>query len=246
MTSISNRWVLAGSILLFSTALAVRGQNDAAASAPPDATLFTTYTSSSGSVGWIVCGSTALSSGCYASGSLGPFGRVGALMEGNPFVNLTTNTVTRAIYVVDSASGIPGNQVVLHVYKKTDVVGSTFDTVTVTPLKNVLLPLAGGSTALVSMAANHGFLFIGTDQSPQAVRVQKNNLTVTQVGGFSPPINVTAITADNYGYVTVTQGHGSGASGFAVYNANGAPQESGGGANFMLNTLTAVTNATLP
>jgi hypothetical protein len=248
MSTMRNRWVLGGSIflLLFGGAFLLHGQDTTTASSPPDVTLFTTYTLDSldQNVSWIVCGSTASSSGCYASGSLGPFGRAGALLEGNPSVNLSTNTVTRAIYVVDIASA---NGVVLYVYKKTDAVSSSFDTVTVTLSKTVTLPLAGGSTALCSMAANNGFLFIGTDQSPQAVRVQKNNLTVTQVGGFSPPINVTAITANKYGYVTVTQGHfSSGESGFSVFGPNGALQEDGGGADFMLNTATAVSTTTLP
>jgi len=97
------------------------------------------------------------------------------------------------------------------------------------------------------MGANNLFLFIGTDQSPQAVRVQKSNLSVTQLGGFSPPINVTAITADNYGYVTVTQGGFSGGeSASSVFGPDGSETEDGGGAFFMLNTRTAVSTATLP
>ncbi len=250
MFTIRNRWVV-GSIFLFlfSAALSVHGQNALAGSGSPDATLFTTYRLFSGdqTVSWSVCGSTALTEGCYASGSLGPFGRAGALTEGNPSVNLSTNTVTRRIYVVDIASGGTGNDVVLYVYKKTDVVSSTSDTVTVTLLNTVTLPLTGGSTAVCSMAANNGFLFIGTDQSPQAVRVQKSKLTLAQLGGFYPPINVTAITADKYGYVTVTYGQfSSGENGFYVYGPDGALREDGGGASFILNTVTAVSTATLP
>lgn len=250
MSMMRNRWVLLGSmfLLLFSAALPIRGQN-ATKAPPPDATLFTTYSLSSldQTVFWDVCGSTALTGGCFASGSLGPFGKAGALMEGNPSVDLNTNTVTRAIYVVDIASGGGGNGVVLYVYKKTDTVSSTFDTVTVTLSETVTLPLTGGSTALCSMAANNSFLFVGTDQSPQAVRVHKSSFTVTQVGGFFPPINVAAITADKYGYVTVTQGHFSGGeSGFSVFGPDGTLQEDGGGASFMLNTVTAVSTTTLP
>jgi len=245
MFTVRNRWVLVGSmfLLLFGAALRVHGENTPAASGPPDATLFTTYTLDSldKSVSWIVCGSTVSTEGCYAAGNLGPFGRAGGLMEGNASVNLHTNTVTRAIYIVDIASGRGGNGVVLYVYRKTDVVSSTSDTVTVSLTKTIKLPLAGGSTALCSMAANNSFLFIGTDNSPQAVRVQKRNFTVTQVGGFSPPINVTAITADQYGYVTVTQGgFSSGENGFYVFGPDG------GGADFMLNNAIAVSTTTLP
>jgi len=60
------------------------------------------------------------------------------------------------------------------------------------------------------MAANSKFLFIGTNHSPSAVVVQKSNLSFSEAGGFSPPINVAAITADNYGYVTVRAASTSG------------------------------------
>src|SRR5579862_4656807 len=69
-----------------------------------DATLYTTYSINSAdtSVSWVVCGSTQQTEGCYSAGSLSPFVKVGALMEGNP--TTSGNTVTRAIYVVDSGS----------------------------------------------------------------------------------------------------------------------------------------------
>src|SRR5947208_10080798 len=46
-------------------------------------------------VNWNVCGSLPGSSGCYGSGSLGPFGRVGALMEGEPKTNRKDRKSTR-------------------------------------------------------------------------------------------------------------------------------------------------------
>ena len=214
---------------------------------PPDSTLYTNYElfNNLTTVLWSVCGQTQQTDGCYGSGRLGPFGQVGAMIEGIAFVN--GNTVTRGIYVIDSASGSSGDGVELYVYKKVDVVSQSDDIVTVTLEKTVNLPLVGGTSALVSMAANTGFLFIGTDQSPQAVRVQKNNLAITQLGGFSPPINVTAITADGYGYVTVTQGgFENGENGFSVYSPNGGGEGDGGGADFMLNTRTAVQTNILP
>jgi hypothetical protein len=219
------------------------------ASGPPDQTLFTTYNidASHTSLSWVVCGSTQQSSGCYAAGSLGPFGKIGALLEGNQSTNLTTNTVTRAIYVLDVATGGNLNGVKLYVYKKTDTVTATFDTVSVSLSKTISLPLVGGSSALASMAANTKFLFIGTNQSPSAVEIQKGTFTMTQIGGFSPPIDVSAITSDKYGYVTVTFGSfGGGESGFVVLGPDGAGREDGGGAPFMLNTDQAVLPSTLP
>jgi hypothetical protein len=103
--------------------------------------------------------------------------------------NRTTNTVTRTIYVLDIATGSNLNGVTLYVYKKTDTITSSFDTTSVTLSKTISLPsLVGGSSALASMAANNKFLFIGTNQSPSAVEIQKGTFTITQIGGFSPPI----------------------------------------------------------
>ena len=53
------------------------------AAAPIDATLFTSYffDSTHTSLTWIVCGSTANTNGCYSSGGLGPFGKVGTMLE---------------------------------------------------------------------------------------------------------------------------------------------------------------------
>jgi hypothetical protein len=233
--------------LAIAAAFPAFAQNLAPPAAPPDYTLYTSYFTGSGyqNFTWIVCGSTQQTEGCYASGSLGPFGQAGALLEGNQSVK--GNTVTRAIYVVDIASGTSGTDVTLYVYKKTDVVTASTDTVTVTLDKTVSLPLTGGSAALCSMAANNGYLFIGTDQSPEAVRVQKSNLSLIQIGGFSPPINVTSITTDKYGYVTVTfGGFTSGENGFYQYGPDGEGVGDGGGAWFTLNTVAGLSTTTLP
>jgi hypothetical protein len=234
-------------ILSAFTALPAVAQT-AIAPAAPDATLFTTYSLFSGeqTLDWIVCGSTTGSSGCYASGSLGPFGKIGAMIEGNP--STSGSTVTRMIYVVDIAAGTSGTGVALNVYKKTDTVSSTSDTVTVTLTRTVSLPtLTGGSTAACSMAATQTVLFIGTNQGQQAVEVKKSTLAVTPVSVYIVGPPVTSITVDKYGYVTVTQGNfTSGANGFSVFNSTGAAQEDGGGADFMLDTTAATSTANLP
>jgi len=243
------QWPLTAAIMLLVLSATV-GIGAQTVTVPPDQTLFTTYNLDAAltSVGWIVCGSTQQSSGCYTSGSLGPFGKVGALLEGSPSWNRTKNTVVRDIYVLDVATGSSSNGVSLYVYKRTDTVTATFDTVTVTLSKTVSLPLLiGGSSALSSMAANKNFLFIGTNQSPNGLELQKGTFTITPIGGFVPPINVTAISADRYGYVTVTFGNfGGGESGFAVFGPDGALREDGGGPSFMLNTVQAVLPSTLP
>ena len=95
------------------------------------------------------------------------------------------------------------------------------------------------------MAANASTLFIGTNQSPQGIEVKKSTLAITKLGGYSPPINVTSITANAYGYVTVTQGNGSDTA-FAVFAPTGGEVEDGGGSDFMLDTMNAVSTASLP
>src|SRR5262249_55422153 len=158
----------------------------------------------------------------------------GAMLEGDPKVDLSTNTVTRAIYVVDVASGPNQDKVALDVYTKTDAITTDFDTVTVTLDRTINLPLRGGTSVHTSMAANKQFLFVGTSRSPQGVEIDKDTFTVTQSGSFSPPINVSSITADQYGYVTMSFGSTGGNSGFIVYGPDGLGQEDGGGSQFML------------
>ena len=125
----------------------------------------------------------------------------------------------------------------LNVFKKTDTITSNSDTVSITPSKKLTLPLTGGCNALCSMSANDGFIFVGTNASLNAVKVNKLTNSLTKVGAFSLP--VTAITANDYGYVTVTQEAATQGSGFSVYGPNGMLQEDGGGAPFIPNTTNA-------
>ncbi len=240
MSRVSNRQFSVAVVLLALAAVVqLRAQSSAAPTAAPDSTLYTTYSlfPSSGEtrVSWTVCGSTLDTNGCYASGVLGRFLVVGAMLESNPSVK--GNVVTRNIYVVDSGSA---TSVKLYVYRKVDTVTADSDTVTITHTRTVSLPLTGGSTAQCSMAANNKFLFIGTDQGELAAMVQKSNFAVTEVGLIDAP-GVTSITADQYGYVTITLG----TSGFTVYDPNGNAQEDGGGGEFMLGTTQAVSLAKL-
>jgi hypothetical protein len=174
------------------------------------------------------------------------------MLEDNPTTNLASQTVTRLIYVLDTASGKRGTRVDLDIYQKTDVISGSDDHVTVTLANTVTLPLIGGATATASMAGNtnadrlpgsgvYFYLVVGTTLSPQVVEVTKSSLAVAQFGGFSPPINVHAVTADAYGYITVEFGKFSGTdTAFIVLGPDGATKGDGGGAPFMLNTTQAV------
>ena len=194
--------------------------------------LYTTYSFGTGDawVSLVVCGAINDSSGCYGSANLGPFGHVGALIKGKPQPP-RNGTSVRDLYIVDDAAG-SGTGVTLNVYHETITSDPPFATVGVTQTNTIALPLKGGTGAKTYMAADNIYLFIGTDQSPFAVRVNKYNLTFDEIGGFSPPENVSAITANDNGYVTVTFGN----DGFYAYDPDGSTEEDGGGAEYLLNS----------
>lgn len=213
-----------------------------------DSTLFTTYTMNATrtNLTWYVCGSIpGLSSGCYGSGFLGPFHKIGAMIEGLPSQNLTTGTVTRYIYILDENYASGPNGVALYVYKKVDTIVAGSDTITVTLLKTVILPLTGGSSTVSSMAANQKFLYVGTNQDSLAVQLKKSTFAIYQYAEIGTA-TVESITADHYGFVTTTWITSSGSTAFIVMDPNGLAQEGGGGSEFMLNTFQAVRPTTLP
>jgi len=193
-------------------------------------------------VNWNVCGSLAGSSGCYASGSLGPFGRVAALLQGEPKTDPNAHTVTRAIYILDTAAGTDQSGVVLYVYTKVDTINGDSDKVTITLSQTLSLSLVGGTNPhSAQMAANTKFLFIGTDQSPTAVQIDKRTFSITNLGGFTPPINVFGIFGNAYGDVTLTFGSfRSSRNAFIVVGPTGSTVETGAISEFMLNTLNAI------
>ena len=213
-----------------------QGQEKVTPAAPLDGTLFTSYFFDSTRTipTWIVCGSTQNTSGCYGAGTLGPFGKVGAMLEGYPRTDLGTNTVTRAIYVLDVASGTNQDQVVLDVYTKTDVITPDFDTVTVTLSQAITLALTGGPSAKGLMAANKKVLLVGTSLGASAIEVDKRAFTTTEFGAF--PSNLSSITADQYGYISADFGDDE----FFQLDPDGNSVQGGGGVWFMLNTVQGV------
>jgi hypothetical protein len=199
---------------------------------PVDSGLFTTYTNDNAktTLYWVVCGSIPPGFGCYSSGQVGPFGKIGSIAEGRKVYNNAKGTITRHLYVIDQAYGPGQNGVALYDYKRVDTIVNAYDTTTFTLVKTVSLPLTGGSSATVFMGANKGYLVIGTSMTNIPVEVAKSNYVVT-------PLNIisqipTSITADNYGFVTVTS-----AAGFFVVGPDGALREDGGGSPFTVNTI---------
>jgi hypothetical protein len=207
--------------------------------------LFTTYNfyNSFETVYWSACGSTRRLKGCFSFGSIGPFGNVGALLEGSP--ETKGNTVTRELYIVDTGTGSV-NSIILYVYTKVDTITPNNDSVTITLTKTVSLPLIGGKEVSCFMAGNSKFIFIGTNQSYRAVEIQKSDLKYSYTLGYGE-LNVFAITSDAYGYVSIMYGDLLNGA-FSIYNPNGEVDISGSGANFTLSTTAGVStgSAALP
>jgi hypothetical protein len=194
--------------------------------------LFTTYqvNSNDTTISWVTCGATQQASGCFDSGQLSGFGKVCAVMEVAP--KIVGNTVTQGVGVLDG-SFQGGSSVVLDVYRKIDVITASFDTTTFTLVSRLALPLTGGASVSCFMAANAGFVFVGTSKSTSAVKINKTNFSLSTVGGFSPPIPVNSIIADDRGYVSVSFGSGNN-SGFVLFGPDGGSVEDGGGGPVIL------------
>jgi len=219
-----------------------------AAAAAPDAGLYTGYvfSGSYSSVSFFVCGSVPGSSGCYGSGSLGPFGHAGAMLESG--ARTVGNAVSHTIYVVDVAGGASGTDVVLYRYLLTNTVQPPYDSVTYKLTKKLTLPLTGGANVRCSLASNAGFLFIGTDQSTSVVRVAKTGFALNSFGGFSNNPTVAAITTDAHGFVIVSFGANGGipGGGHIDFGPTGDPVADGGGAWFTAPSNQGISTKELP
>lgn len=193
--------------------------------------LFTTYSSNTTTISYLVCGSLPQSSGCFSSGSLGTFEQACAVLQGTPMQK--GDVITRSIYVLDKRTSA-SDPIQLYVFKRTDTITDTFDTVQVKQTKKISLNLTGGASSHCSMAGNNGFVYAATDVDTTVAAVDKKAFTVTQTGGFSPPATVQSITADDRGYVTL---HFQ--SGYYLYDPNGNLEQDGGGAADLINTRNA-------
>lgn len=209
----------------------------------PDSTLYTLYDSNQPPtyIQWLTCGSTPQTGGCYGSGSLGPFTNACAIVQSVPAA-LNLETVLRYIYVLDTGS--TANGATLTVYRRTDTVTQTYDYTNVTTLAGVpLSTIVGGAGVTCSMVQNPSYVYATTNQSHNVAAINKTSFSANSIGPFEA--EVTALTADSYGYVTIVWGTGFETQ-FQVLAPNGQAAGSGGGSYFMINPIDAVSPANYP
>ena len=209
----------------------------------PDSTLYTNYNAGNPAtqISWSVCGSTPQTEGCYGHGTLGPFANACSIVESVP-APLNLNTTLRYIYVLDEGS--TSGAATLTMYKRTDMVTQTYDYTTVTQLAVVpLTGLVAGPGATCAMVQNPTNVYATTYQGQSVAVVNKSTYAASYVGGFGT--NVSAITADSYGFVTIDWGSGFGDEN-ATYGPNGQLQGSGGGTYWMINPVDGVNPAGFP
>ena len=222
-------------MLAFGFAFAFASQAPAysATSTISDSNLYTVYQlSGDTAINWTTCGRTGNSSGCYGSGSLGPLAGPCAIMETGE--TITGNTISRYVYIVE-ASSTGFKNAVLDVYLKQDVLTGGSDIPSISLVHRIDLGLAVGLKTACFMAGGPRYLFIATALSVRAMRYDKfTGKVVPESESSSPAAPVTAITADERGYVTVSHSSAR-APAFDVYDPNGDNTDTGGGTNFMLN-----------
>jgi hypothetical protein len=212
-----------------------------ARAAPLDENISISYTALGTSINWQTAGAVSPPS----SGTLGPFSRACAILEGKPHTN--GNVMTRSVFVLDAGNGAP-NTVVLHVHTRTDTItssgGVTSDVETIVPRRQVVLSLISQVGNVCYMAANDISVFASTSANNQASIVNKTTFAETTIQSYVTNYNspVTQITAADEGVVFVTFGTGP-TAGFAEFN-NTSQSYLAAGQNFNFTVLAGTANAT--
>ncbi|MBY6244018.1 hypothetical protein [Methylosinus sp. Sm6] len=226
MTALTKKTLLAAPILCISAEVQAL-----------EADLYNTYSANSAKTSIIsaTCGSTTNSSGCYGSATLGSFRRACAMVATSKVEKREPNgstTYRRQIVVMDKGAQT-GAQVMLSIYRETQTLTSNEDvTVSTSKIKTLTLPLVGGPSASCFLARNSAGFYVGTDKSPNAVRVS-STFAVATLPGFSPPVPVASISVMQNGFVSVTHKSGS-RSGFSLFRNDGSLELSGGGDEFVV------------
>jgi len=224
-------------------------QGDAAARRR-DAGLYAAYQSGNSfrSLYFSVCGRTLGSEGCYGGASLYPngvqgavFGKIGAFMESGPVTQ--GSRVTRYIYVLDIAAGKNKDAVVLHVFRRLDLLVQGGDRVSAEFVKAIRLRLKGGADSAPSMAASDVAIFVGTQKAVNVVRISKKDLSVSGSDKLAAG-SVLSITSDPRGYVSINYIR-EGSVEFAIRGPDDTGGGGGGGVAYMADNRNATLVRTL-
>jgi hypothetical protein len=208
-------------------------------SAALDENIATSYTALGTSINWQNDGTNT-----PQSGTLGPFDRACAILEGKPVTK--GDVMTRSLYVLDAGNGA-ANTVVLNIYTRTDTITSTggvkSDAETIVPRGQVVLSLTSQAGVVCYMAANDTSVFASTSINNQASIIDKKTFAQTTIQSYVTTINdpVTQITVDVEGVVFVTFGTGP-TAGFAEFNDES--QYLAAGQYFNFTVLAGTENAT--
>lgn len=232
------RFGIASSLLLLVT-MACSAPGSAA---PLDENITIAFTASPTSIKWSSAGNLVPRS----SGTLGPFIRACAILQGTP--STSGDTMVRAIYVLDAGNEVSDN-VTLHVYTRTDIINSSggqlSDAVTITPKKALhLSALVSKAGVTCYMAANETSVFASTSANQEASIVNKESFAQSSISSLVTDYAdaVSQITATSEGIVFVTFGKGPHA-GFAEYDQASKYLAAGQWFNFtvLAETLNATT-----
>jgi hypothetical protein len=170
---------------------------------------YTTFTANKALTGvsWVTCGHDETSSGCYGSGSVGPFVRACAVAgNGNG-----------RVFVMDALGGAD-NSAVLHIYKQNETSRPS-----IVEWKTVALPkMVSQDAAPCAMAVLGDFVYLGTQASTVYAQVNWKTLDAFQGTICSPPGVTSSITASKDAAVVSQSGC------FVGYNKDGRTLISGG------------------
>jgi len=210
--------------------------------APLDQNITTSYTALGTSITWQTAGEYNVPP--QSSGTLGPFNRACAIVEGKPVTK--GDAMSRSVYVLDAGNG-SANSVRLHVYTRTDKItssgGVTTDVETIVPHRSVVLSLTSAAGAACYMAANDTSVFVSSNANNQASIIDKKTFAESTIQSYAAQNDgpVSQITASETGIVLVTFGTGA-TAGWAEFNNDS--QYLAAGINFDFTILAGTGNAT--
>lgn len=203
----------------------VLGTGSVCARSAPDDGLFSMYTVDPG--GGFLDLSICSDFGCNPGIEQG-FDHICAILESVPSVDGTT--MTRDIYILDKRDSA-SNPMTLTVYRRVDTNGGG-PSLSITLIKTLTLDIKGGTSANCKMVENPRYVYLGTDASSHAVRVDRKKLKASVAATGA----TTLLSVDSRGYVSISD---ASSGGFKIVDPHGVPVMSGGGATNEVGDQTA-------